>query len=409
MLKGTSYEKFGITTRLALTNILLVANALIWYYYALAFLQESVSKIAPDYFTTLLIWTIHFAGITFSALAGALLTKNLGRRTPFITLWMMLGVASSLTLIVVDPADASGVLMFSLIFGISFGWGMPNCMGYYTDHTRVENRGRLGGIILLVSGLGMFLLGITAVESIELRTLILTVWRASGLLIFHVVNPHKEIDEKNGETSYGLIFSQRSFSLYVIPWIMFSLVNYLSIPVQFNILGKSLIEFLMIIENVCVGTFAIIGGFLSDSVGRKRMAITGFVLLGLSYSILGIYPEALISWYIYTIVDGIALGVLYVIFVITIWGDLSCDMPSDKYYAVGVSPFFISKFLQLIIGDYIAETIPPHAIFSFTAFFLFLAVFPLMYAPETLPEKKIRERELRQYIEKAKKVKEKYV
>jgi hypothetical protein len=32
----------------------------------------------------------------------------------------------------------------------------------------------------------------------------------------------------------------------------------------------------------------------------------------------------------------------------------------------------------------------------------------LLYAPETLPEKKIRERELKQYIENAKKVKEKY-
>jgi len=31
-----------------------------------------------------------------------------------------------------------------------------------------------------------------------------------------------------------------------------------------------------------------------------------------------------------------------------------------------------------------------------------------MFAPETLPEKKIRERELKKYIEKAKKVKEKY-
>jgi hypothetical protein len=31
-----------------------------------------------------------------------------------------------------------------------------------------------------------------------------------------------------------------------------------------------------------------------------------------------------------------------------------------------------------------------------------------MYAPETLPEKKIKEMELRSYAEKAKKIKEKY-
>jgi len=40
--------------------------------------------------------------------------------------------------------------------------------------------------------------------------------------------------------------------------------------------------------------------------------------------------------------------------------------------------------------------------------FLFLAVLPLLYAPETLPEKKIRLRQLRKYMAAAKKVKEKY-
>jgi hypothetical protein len=92
----------------------------------------------------------------------------------------------------------------------------------------------------------------------------------------------------------------------------------------------------------------------------------------------------------------------------TLWGDLSYGVSTDKYYAIGGLPYFVSNFLRLTIGTYIAETILAYAIFSFTAFFLFLAVIPLMFAPETLPEKKIKERELRQYIEKAKKIKEKY-
>jgi MFS family permease len=189
---------------------------------------------------------------------------------------------------------------------------------------------------------------------------------------------------------------------------MFSLVNYLSTPVLSQIIERFQTELLLIIRNVLMGFSAIVGGFLLDSIGRKRMAITGFIMLGFGYSFLGIYPENLFSWYFHNIVDGAAWGMLFVIFVITIWGDLSYGAPSDKYYAVGVSPFFISKFLQLTVGEYIAAIIPPSAIFSFVAFFLFLAVIPLMYAPETLPEKKLRERELRSYIEKAKKVKEKF-
>jgi MFS family permease len=163
------------------------------------------------------------------------------------------------------------------------------------------------------------------------------------------------------------------------------------------------------IEGVLVGVFAIVGGFLSDVIGRKRIAIFGFIMLGIGYATLGIYPGNLLSWYFYTLVDGIAWGTFSVIFIITIWGDLSYDSSSNKYYAIGGLPYFISNFLRLTVGSYISKTVSAYAIFSLTAFFLFLAVFPLMYAPETLPEKKIREREVREYIEKAKKIKEKHV
>jgi hypothetical protein len=54
-------------------------------------------------------------------------------------------------------------------------------------------------------------------------------------------------------------------------------------------------------------------------------------------------------------------------------------------------------------------SIEPYAAFSFASFFLFLAVLPLMYAPETLPQKNIEQRQLKGYIEKAKKVSEKYL
>jgi hypothetical protein len=61
-----------------------------------------------------------------------------------------------------------------------------------------------------------------------------------------------------------------------------------------------------------------------------------------------------------------------------------------------------------VIGFYVAETVLANTIFSFASFFLFLAVIPLMFAPETLPENALKERELRSYIEKAKKVRERF-
>ncbi|MCL6579519.1 MAG: hypothetical protein K6T73_09070, partial [Candidatus Bathyarchaeota archaeon] len=78
-----------------------------------------------------------------------------------------------------------------------------------------------------------------------------------------------------------------------------------------------------------------------------------------------------------------------------------------KFYALGGLPFLLANFVSILIRPY-ASAISPTAAFSFASFFLFLAVLPLMYAPETLPEKKIKERELKEYVEKAKKIKEKY-
>jgi MFS family permease len=181
----------------------------------------------------------------------------------------------------------------------------------------------------------------------------------------------------------------------------------LFISIGTEIYGENYYTFILF-ENVLVGVFAIVGGFICDTVGRKRLSITGFVILGLGYAILGVFPLNTLSWYIYFVIDGVAWGMLYVVFLFTVWGDLSFDKPSEKYYALASLPYILSNFLRFTFGPIIAAALSVYAIFSFAAFFLFLAVIPLMFAPETLPEKTLRERELRSYIEKAKRVREKF-
>ena len=63
--------------------------------------------------------------------------------------------------------------------------------------------------------------------------------------------------------------------------------------------------------------------------------------------------------------------------------------------------------MRLSVSTYVGD-VSKAAVFSFASFFLFLAVLPLMYAPETLPEKNIRDRELKIYVEKAQQIREKY-
>jgi len=131
-------------------------------------------------------------------------------------------------------------------------------------------------------------------------------------------------------------------------------------------------------------------------------------MLGIGYAILGIFPDHPISPDLFTLVGSIAWGMFGAVFLMALWGDLAEDMAPEKFYAIGGLPYLLTGFLDILIAPYISELILPPVIFSFASFFLFLAVLPLMYAPETLPEKKIKERELKKYIEKAKKIREKY-
>jgi MFS family permease len=182
-------------------------------------------------------------------------------------------------------------------------------------------------------------------------------------------------------------------------------------PILSLFLETTLLNSSYIIQPLIGSISAIISGVLADFMGRKRVVIYGFVLLGLSFAPLGIAPTIEASKYFYIIVDAIGGGILWTLFILTIWGDLASYGNSEVYYLVGTAPFFVTNIIRWAIPLLLtAEQLLSlaYATFSIASVFLFLAVVPLMYAPETLPERKLRERELKQYIEKAKKVKEKF-
>jgi len=404
MTSKNQLDKFRFTTRNTLTSIALVASAFIWYFLAIRALDSIIAGF--DYYLTALIWTIHFVGMIIFALAGPSLAARVGDRKRFLQLWMIYGTISSAISIAVDRTYAPNVLLLSFLFGSSLGLGMPSLMGFFTENTKVENRGRVGGVMLLITGVGIASFGTLApVENIELQISLLSALRIFGLAVLLLFVKKMNSHEKTKTPSYGSFLGQKPFLFYLIPWIMFSLITYLAAPIQMTSIGEDTANTLLSLENVVIGVSALVGGFMLDIVGRKRIAIAGFVLLGLGYAVLGLGdPTNLLSWCFYTVVDGVAWAMLFVTFVVCIWGDLSHDAPSERHYAVGVLPFFVSKWLQYTIGGDIARAILPTSLFSFIAFFLFIAILPLVYAPETLPEKVLKDRELKTYLQKAQEI-----
>jgi hypothetical protein len=321
-------------------------------------------------------------------------------------IWLFIGFLFSLTPLLLNSI-AIGLYFISIIYGISFGLGTPIIMEYFSEATTIENRGHFGGISSFSFGIIVFLLSIISMGNLTLKILISAAWRGICFLALFLVKPVEKTLNKKAP-SYISILRERAFLFYIVPWTMFCLVNYIAIPILFSFFGEDFVRLSSVVEVFVIAVFAVIAGFLCDILGRKHLSIAGFVMLGLGYAILGIYPGVILSWYLFTIIDGIAWGILNVIYLIVLWGDIAYDRPSGKFYALGGLPYLLAYFVQVIAGYYVAEVVSVYTIFSLASFFLFLAVIPLMYAPETLPERTRRERELKSYVEKAKKIREKF-
>lgn len=341
------------------------------------------------------------ASIIISMFIGAAFLSNV-QKTKFFSIWLLFGTVSSLVLIF--PLASSFIAIFSIILmGISIGLGLPSCLTFFANHIPIEKRGKTGGICLFLAAFSVPLIT-SVMPDLATSVAVFALWRGSTLpiLFFIPKNDHHKIVRK--PHSLTAVLQNKTFILYFIAWLMFSLVDGFETSVLENYIGE--FRFLMTtVEPIFAGISAVVGGILSDWIGRKRVLIFGFVSLGVAYAIASLASELWISWVFYFVVDGTALGILGVLFILVIWGDLS-SVGQEKYYAFGETPLFLAMIVSRLFYPY-TEFFHLTSAFSLAAFFLFIAVIPLIYAPETLPQKKIEQRQLQIYTQEALKVKQK--
>jgi MFS family permease len=387
--------------------LLLVSNSIVWYTLTNYTLTASLHKLSLAQDEFFLILGTYYAGIALAAIVGTMLFRR--SRVTWLSLWMLFGAVMTALLPVSLGNNLSMDFLVSLVFGFSTGVGFPSCLAYFADATDVENRGTYGGITWGAIGLSVLALVLVTSNFVPAQSFeALALWRLLGFIAFLPVSrDERKANSAKHTPSYRYILGRRDMMLYLLPWILFSLVNFTEAPILKNSFGDNAAQLAAFVEVAISGVFAVVGGFLADIVGRKRIAIMGFVLLGLEYAFLSIFSTTQGTWYLYTLFDGIAWGMFAAVFFMTMWGDLAQNSQKERYYLLGGLPYLLASYLSELVTPFLG-VIQTSAAFSLASFFLFLAVLPLMYAPETLSEKRIKEMELRNYLEKAKKVKEKY-
>ncbi|HCW06916.1 MAG TPA: hypothetical protein DGG95_06085 [Cytophagales bacterium] len=395
----------GINWREFAPVLVIVANSLIWYASTYSVFSSQIEKLDLDIFIEILLFGVFFAAIAVSAFIGGWLFPR--QRKIGLASWIVFGAIMTLALVTIPSNNLYVNFILSLLLGLSVGMGLPSTLAYFADVTRITTRGFLGGITWCTFGFGV--LAVVYLVNIVEPTLgleLLALWRIVGLLLFLALVPKKQesIPKKSSE-SYRRILARRDIILYLIPWTMFSIVNFAESPIAANVLGDSA-ELAGFITFALSGIFAIIGGVLADRVGRKRIVIAGFVIFGIEYAVLSLFSDNPFAQAIYIGFDSAAWGMFAAVFFMTLWGDLSEAFQKEKYYVLGGLPYLFLSFLPILINPF-KDSIQAPTAFSIASFFLFVAVLPLIYAPETLPEKMMKDRDLKSYIDKAKRIAEK--
>lgn len=396
LLKASLLAGLGMPRRQFLLVLTLLFNSFTWYYMILFLLENTQSYLDA-------LRAVFYLATIGASLAGAVLSQRV-RQARLLYLWMILGIAASLPLALSSIAASAHLSIMFIFAGISFGLGMPSCLAYLANSTSVENRGKTSALIFALVNISAFPLGmILSTTSPAVTSLVLAAWRATGLAVFALSKPSDQESMPRSGFRMVSVFHDRSFVLYLIPWLMFSIIDTLEKALFSDVIGPEYNVLALTVQPVVAGLSMLVGGLLSDRIGRKRVVMYGFVSLGVAYAIIGVAPTLQLAWSIYLFVDAVAAGILWIVFIMILWGDLSSQGSREKYYVIGSLPFLATAAIPLSLMP-LSRLLQATTAFSLASFFLFLAVLPLMYAPETLPQKKIELQRLKGYLAQAKKL-----
>ena len=391
-----------VVSRQKLPAILLLANSLVWIIVSFTVLGAVINELSFLEIEKTILFLIFYMTIAVTAVVGAKIFPS--ARVTSLKFWLFLSSISTCLIIFLPNSNLVTAITLVSFFGATTGIGVPSCLSYFADSTEVENRGINSGIAWSIAGISILLLAFLTIQLDPISTVpFIALWRFGGGIGFFLTENKNKIKFLPKSPKYSDLIRQREVILYLFPWMMFCILNFLLLPIMQNHFGEDFSVTIGISWGI-TAIVATLGGYIADIVGRKLVIIAGFTMLGVEYALVGLLSAEAPAMYCYTVLDGISWGLLCSIFLTTLWGDLGKNCQKEKYYVFGGLTFFLPGLLSELISPYVASIEAPFA-FSLASFFLFISVLTLISASETLPQKKIKERQLRDYLNQANKIK----
>ena len=272
----------------------LLLNTFVWYLLIYFTLSSIITK--PEFNNQSLdLFAVYFLGMVVAAIAGS--KFPLRARDNLLNVWLLLGTLATFLLVLISSSNPLINGLVITFLGVSIGLGLPSCLSYFAKKATIEKRGLIAGAIWGTVGVSVLILGllINIIGPLFL-IVILGVWRLIGSLGFLSLNrKYEKVEEQKSpsrlSTSYLSIIRKKEVLLFLIPWVMFAVINFAEKPILQNFFGANQYSVVEFAEFVFIGIFAFIGGLLADIGGRKRVIIVGFVMLGFEYALLSVFSK----------------------------------------------------------------------------------------------------------------------
>lgn len=235
-----------------------------------------------------------------------------------------------------------------------------------------------------------------------LGTITLGIIINSGILLIALLKPEKTMltAKKNEGGSY---FEKRTVLLYLIPWVLFSLVNVtlaknasVSIAQQ---VSSSFYLFLLGLQFIGVVLGCIIGGIVADFFGRRLSLAFSLTSYGISAALIGIFASNEILSFVY-VLNGLSWGILFTLYIFVVWSDLANKDNCAKMYSLGLTTYYLTMGIGLLTQISIPIVISSLA----TCLLVFLSNVPIVLAPELLSPYFRERMKMRLHINTVKKI-----
>ena len=325
-------------------------------------------------------------------------------KTSLIYAWSILSTIGTIFIILAPTVMLK--LAIYLLLGIVFGIGVLAFFTFFWDLTVAEERGRVAGLIGFIL-LPVLPLVIALLRNLGfVRTAVLCIVLSLGTLAIKLFNPEKTsvLTTKKDLNVYDP--SRRTILLYLIPWMIFSLVNItLHRTILFRVsqyFSPFSMMFLMHLEVVGAGFGALIGGVISDFFGRRQSLAFGLTLYGISSAISGL-SKSYEMFYLVFIGTGLTWGILLTLYSFVIWGDLATKERCAHRYSIGLAMFFSATGAGTLLSPQTFQISLMVASIA-SCLLIFLSNIPLILAPELLPSDFREEIRLKLYLSLVKKI-----